>query len=203
MDYTKLASEESLQKTVSALKTNGIDAVVVENGEEAKKKVLEMIPEKAEVMTMTSETLRTTGITQELDESGKYDSVKHKLKQLNRETDNNEMQRLGTAHEWAIGSVHAVSEEGHVFIASNTGSQLPAYAYGADHVIWVVGTQKIVANMDIAMKRIYDHVLPLEAERARIAYGGGGSNVSKMLIVNKEVKPNRITVVFVKEQLGF
>ena len=191
-----------LDKVVAALKQNGMDALIVANGEEAKKKIEEMIPAGAFVMDMTSETLRTTGIA-ELLNSDKYKSVRKQLESMNRETDGREMQQLGAAPEWVVGSVHAVTMDGKVVIASNTGSQLPAYVYGADHVIWVVGQQKVVANLDEAIKRVYDYVLPLESERVKKAYGMEKSNVSKMLIVNKEVKPGRITVVIVKEKLGF
>jgi hypothetical protein len=89
-----------------------------------------------------------------------------------------------------------------VLIASNTGSQLPAYVYGARHVIWVVGTQKIVKDVSEGMQRIWEYCLPLEDERAREAYGVG-SAVNKLLIIHGEVRPNRITVIFVKAVLGF
>ncbi len=102
-----------------------------------------------------------------------------------------------------VGSVHAVTENGQVVVASNTGSQLPAYAYGSQNVIWVVGTQKIVSDLDAAFNRINEYVLPLEADRARKAYGVEGSNVSKLLILNKEINPNRIKLIFVNENLGF
>ncbi len=192
-----------IQKAIENLKANNMNALHVATGEEAKAKVLEMIPEGAEVMTMTSVTLDTIGLTEALNESDKYDSVRNKLNAMNRETEGREMQRIGAAPEYAVGSVHAVTEEGHVFVASNTGSQLPAYTYGADHVIWVVGLQKLVADNDAAVKRIYDEVLPLESERARKAYGMPGSFVSKLVIFNKEVRPDRITLILVDEHLGF
>src|SRR3989344_6159517 len=189
MQYNIIPSDEIIQKAIASLKNNGIEAMVVENGEAAKAKALELIPAQSEVMNMTSVTLETIGIPKELNESGKYNSVRN--------------QKLGAAPVYAIGSVHAVTQEGQVVIASNTGSQLPAYAYGAAKVIWVVGAQKIVKDLDAAFKRIYEYVLPLESERARKAYGVEGSNVSKLLIVNKEIAPNRITIIFVKEVLGF
>ncbi len=203
MSYNTLASEQSLQATVAALKTNNIESFVVDSGEAAKQKVKELLPQGAEVMTMTSVTLDSAGISQEINESGTYNSVKSELMKLDRATDSLKMQKLGSAPEWAIGSVHAVTEEGHVMIASNTGSQLPAYAYGSGHVIWVVGTQKIVKNMEDGLKRIYEYVLPLESERAKKAYGVPGSYVSKLLVINKELMPGRVTIIFVKEQLGF
>lgn len=198
------ANADTVTKTVAALQSRNINALIVENGEEAKKKVLELIPQGAEVMTMTSVTVDTIGLAKELNESGKYNAVKPKLFTMDRETQGLEMQKLGAAPEWSVGSVHAVTQEGNVVIASNSGSQLPGYAYGSQHVIWVVSTHKIVDTVDDAIKRIYEYVLPLESERANKAYNiTSGSNVSKMLIVNKETIPQRITLIFVKEHLGF
>lgn len=142
MQWDKLANEESLKKTIAALKGANIESIVVDSGKNAKKKVFEMLPEKAEVMPMTSITLDTIGVSQEINESNKYNSVRKKLNKLDRNTQHHEMQQLGAAPDWAVGSVHAVTEDGKVMIASNTGSQLPGYAYGSSHVIWVVSTQK-------------------------------------------------------------
>ena len=206
MQWNTLANEETLKKTIDALQQNGIDVIVVDNAEEAKEKVLEMIPKKAEVMQMSSVTLDTTGISEVINNSGDYDAVKNKLNKLDRTKDHSKMQKLGASPEWAVGSVQAVTEDGKLIMASNTGSQLPAYAYGSSHVIWVIGTQKIVKNLDDAMTRIYDYVLPLETPRLRKAYNLPDtvhSNVSKVLIINKEITPKRVTVIFVKEKLGF
>lgn len=206
MNWDKIANQETIDKAVEALKAANVTAVVVDTAADAKAKVIELLPKDAEVMTMTSVTLTDTGIESEINQSGNYNSVRNKLNTMNRETQHREMQITGAAPEWAVGSIHAVTEDGKVVIASNTGSQLPAYVYGADHVIWVVGAQKIVKNLDEAMKRIYDYVLPLETKRARKAYGldeNFHSNVSKVVILNKEIKPKRITMVLVKEPLGF
>jgi hypothetical protein len=201
--WNTLAAAQTIEKTAAALKQNGIESIVVSNGEEAKKQVLEMIPKGAEVMTMTSITADTIGISKEINESGSYNALRPKLFSMDRKTQGLEMQKLGSAPEWSIGSVHAVTEEGNVVIASNSGSQLPGYVYGSQHVIWLVSTKKIVKNIDEAMKRIYDYVLPLESERAHKAYGIPGSFVSKLLIINKEVVPERITIIFINEELGF
>lgn len=204
MDYTKLASDDTIEKTVAALKNAGIEALVVENAAAAKQKVLELLPEGAQVMTMQSMTLKDSGITEAIDESGKYDSIRKKFATMDRKTQHLEMNQIGGAPDWTIGSVHAATTDGKLLVASNTGSQLGAYAYGAMHVIFVVGAQKIVQNMDEGLKRIYDYVLPLESERLNKAYSlTTGSNVSKLLIINKEFQPGRITVLFVKEKIGF
>lgn len=202
--YDQLANDQTIEKTVQALKNSGIETIVVSNGEEAKKKVLEIVPQNAEVMTMSSVTLDSVGVTDEINKSGKYNSVRNKLFSMDRNTQLAEMNKLGAAPEWTVGSFQAVTEDGKLLIASNTGSQLPAYVYGSPNVIWVIGSQKIVKDTDEGIKRINEYVLPLESERARKAYGVPGSFVSKILIINKEVNPNRrLTVIIVKEKLGF
>ena len=202
--WNKLADKETIDKTIQALKINGIDAKFVETSEDAKKAVFSLIPEGSEVMNMSSVTIDSLGIAKEINESGKYNSVKNKLSKMDRATQGLEMQKTGAAPEYAVGSVHAVTEDGHLFIGSNSGSQLPAYAYGSPHVIWVVGAQKIVKDDTNAKKRIYEYVLPLESERANKAYNiTTGSNVSKLLTINRENISGRLTVIFVNEILGF
>ena len=202
--WNQLADKITINRTIDALKANNINAKFVETAQDAKKEVLSLIPNGAEVMNMSSVTLDSIGLPKDINDSGKYNSVKNKLNSMNRETEGSEMRKLGAAPEWSIGSVHAVTEDGHVLIASNTGSQLPAYAYGAAHVIWVVGAQKIVKNIDDGMKRIYEYVLPLESARLNKQYNmTAGSFVSKLLIVNREFMPDRITIIIVNEPLGF
>jgi len=201
--WDTIKDNNTLEKTAQALTANGMQTLIVENRNEAKKKILDLIPQKAEVFTATSVTLDTIGVSSEIDTSERYESVRNKLNSMNRETQSSEMQRIGSSPDWIIGSVHAVTEKGEVMIASNTGSQLAPESYGANHVIFVIGAQKIVNDIEEGFKRIYEHSLPLEAERARKAYGAPGSNVSKILIINKEIKPERITVILVKEVLGF
>lgn len=193
-NWNRLASEQSVQNTVATLGRNGIEAVVVGSGKEAKETALGFIPEGSEVMTMSSVTLDTIGLAEEINKPGsKFKSVRARLAQ---------MRQLGSVPEVAVGSVQAVTEEGQVLMASNSGSQLSAYAYGAEKVIWVVGAQKIVKNIDEGMKRIYEYVLPLEDARARRVYGAG-SNVSKLLVINKEVRLGRVRLILVRENLGF
>lgn len=203
MKYNKIVSDESINKTAAALKARGLEAVIVENAHAAKTFVLSKLPKQAKVMTMTSKTLDETGLAEVINSGTEYVSLKNQLYSMDRETEGREMQQLGASPEYALGSVHAITEDGQVIIASATGSQLPAYAYGSEHVIWVVGAQKIVPDLNEAMKRLNEYVLPLESERARIAYGVEGSNVSKLLIINNEFTPKRILVVIVKEALGF
>ncbi len=200
--WTKLATDKEIKRTLKALEANGIKTIVVENGKQAKEKVIEMLPENAEVFTMTSMTLESIGLDKEINESKKYNAVRPKLFTMDRNTQSREMAKLGAAPDWVVSSVHAVTRDGHLLIASNSGSQLSAEAYGGGKVVFVAGTQKIVKDTDEGMERIYAHTFPLEDKRAQKAYGVH-SGVSKILIINKEVVPERITLILVKEELGF
>jgi len=203
-NYTSLASENSIKKTTEALFKNNINSHIAESTDAARKQIFSLIPEGAEVMTATSTTLDQLDVTSYLNDSGKYNSVKSQLMKMDRATQGLEMQKIGAAPEYVIGSVHAITEDGKAVIASGSGSQLPAYSYGAANVVWVVSTKKIVQNLDEAMDRIYTHVLPLEDQRMKKVYGpDSGSNPNKILVVNRELNPKRITVIFVKEDLGF
>ena len=206
--WARLASDEQITRTAAALETNGMRAIVVDTGDEARHQVFNLLPAGAQVMTMTSRTLETIGVAAEIDEpselaaSRRYDAVRPALMQMDMQTQWPEMRRMGASPDYAVGSVHAVSEHGEVFVASFSGSQLAAYVSGAGSVIWVVGSQKIVPDRDAAFQRIYEYSFPREDERAREAYGFG-SGVNKVLVVNREFMPGRITVILVKQELGF
>ncbi len=200
--YAQMPTDEVIQKTVQALKQNGIAATVADKIDQAKQAVLDLVVEGSEVFTMSSMTLEALGIPKVINESGKYQSIRAKLNSMDRKTQGREMSRLGSAPEIAIGSVHAVTQNGQLLIASNSGSQLASYASSAEKVIWVIGAQKIVIDLDNGFKRIYEYSLPLEDVRAQKAYGVH-SNVSKILIINKEIRPDRASVILVKQNLGF
>jgi hypothetical protein len=201
-EFATLASDAQIERTIKALEANNIHTIVAENGADAKKKLLELIPDNAEVFVSSSITLNVLGITEEIDKSDHYNSVRAKLALMDRMTQNREMQKMGATPEYMLGSVHAVTETGHVIIASKTGSQLAGYVAAAAHVIWVVGTQKIVPNIEVGMQRIEEYTLPLEDARALKAFGMH-SEINKLLIVNKEFMPGRTTMILVKENLGF
>lgn len=204
--WTTIPSEEIIKKVAEALTANNFNTIIVANGEEAKKKVVEMIPEGSEVLANTSQTLEKIGVTDAIDNSGKYKSVRKLVFSLDQKKDADRIRQLRSTQEYAIGSAHAVTYDGKLLIASNSGSQLPGEIFGAKQVIYVIGAQKIVPDIAAGEKRIYEYILPLESIRARKAYGLAdtwNSFVSKLLINNREPMPGRVHVILVKEALGF
>ncbi len=200
--FAQLASDEQIKRTTQALEANGIHTLIAENGEEAKRLFFEMIPDGSEVFLGASVTLEKLGIKDIIDKSGRFEALRPKMFAMNRETQGREIRKLGGAPDFAAGSVHAVTEAGQVMIASKTGSQLGPYASGAGKVIWVVGAQKLVKDLDEGFKRIQEYCLPLEEEHMQQLYKTG-TGLNKVLIVNREIRPNRITMIIVKEELGF
>jgi L-lactate utilization protein LutC len=196
------ADDARVTRTTAALESNGINALRATTGEEAKRIVLDLIPDGSQVHHGASQTLEETGIVGELEGSGRYEPIRPRLWSMDRETEADEIRRLGAAPDVMLGSVHAVTETGSLVAASASGSQLAPYAAGAGKVILVVGTQKIVSDLDEGLRRIDEYVFPLEDARAEAAYGVH-SGVNKLLIINREYIPGRITVVFVDEVLGF
>ena len=200
--FTRLASDEQIERVVKALEANGIHTLIAKNGEEANRLFFELVPEGAEVFLSSSVTLEKLGIRDEIDKSGRFDALRPKMFAMNRETEGREIRKLGGAPDFAAGSVQAVTEDGRVLISSKTGSQLGPYASGAGKVIWVVGSQKIVKDLNEGFRRIQEYCYPLEEEHMQQLYNMGTS-VNKILVVNSEFRPKRITMIIVKEELGF
>ena len=201
-EFRRLASEEQIEKVVKALEENNMHAIVVENGEEARELVLQLVPVGTEVYVNISKTLETIGITDEIDKSGRYQAVRPKVVALDRKTQADKIRVLRARPACIVGSVHAITEDGQILTASNGGSQLAPYAYGASKVILVVGAQKIVEDLNEGFRRIEEYSYPLEDERLRATLGMP-SHIGKILIVNREMFPGRTTVIIVKEELGF
>ena len=201
-DFKELADKQAIEETIKNLKPRGIEVFFVETGKEAKNKVLEIIPKGSRVLTGQSQTANQIGLPEELDDSGEYISVRKEYMALDREKDADKIRVARSTPDFIVGSVHAVTKQGEVLIASHTGSQLAAYVSGAGKVIWVVGAQKIVNDLEEAEKRIFEYVLPLESERLKKLYGVG-SKVSKLLRFSNEVVSGRVTLILVNEKLGF
>jgi acyl-CoA hydrolase len=199
--FTALPGEETLAATIVALEEHGFSVEVVDDLNAAREAVLARIPEGSSVMTNTSVTLHETGIAQAINDGGRYDSARNKLLALDFATQLQEMKAIGGQPDYALGSVHAVTGDGTLVIASASGSQLASYAWGAANVIFVVGAQKLVPTMEAARERIYEHSLILEDAGAYAAYGKN-SSVGKILEIHQEL-PGRIHLVLIRQPVGF
>ncbi len=199
--FSSAASEETIQRVAAKLRERNIEVVVVDDGDQARQAVLERIPEGAEVHSGKSKTLEDAGIFQALQAPGQFDFLRERYLKMDRKTQAREIRKLISAPDYMLGSINAVTEDGVLIATSATGSQLGPYAASAGKVILVVGSQKIVPDLETALKRIREHVFPWEDARVREKLNVG-TVVGKILIVEREWMAGRMTVVLVRQPIG-
>lgn len=200
--FAEAASAQRLERAAAALTAHGFTVEILDDAAAARTRVKELIPEGASVFTGASETLRQSGIEEDINAGERYEAVKPRMLAMDRATRMDEIRRLGATPDVIVSSVHAVTETGSLVIASGSGSQLPGHAGGAARSIWIAGAQKIVPDLDTALRRVEDHCLPLETARTQKVHGWP-SAINRLLILNAEFAPGRGTVLLLREAIGF
>jgi L-lactate utilization protein LutC len=201
IEFAAPASDATIESVAAALRANNIEAVIVESADDAVQRVLELVPEGAEVNSGKSKTLEDIGLYTLLHDSGHFDSLRPRYLAMDRKTQANEIRKLIAAPDYMVGSVHAVTESGDLVVASATASQLGPYASGAGRLILVVGSQKIVRNLDEAMRRIREYAFAYENARV-LEQMGRTTFVGKVLIISREWLDGRTTVILVRQPVG-
>ena len=196
-----LKSGDALEQVAAALRSHNIEANIVDTADAARDIVLGLVPRGAEVHWGKSKTLEDIGLVEQLTEPGRFDALRPRLATMDRATQAREMRKLVAAPDYMLGSVAAVTHDGTLVVASATGSQIGPYAAAAGRLVLVVGSQKIVADLDAAMRRIREVVFPweLEAVRAKL---GVDTRLEKVLVIYGEWLGGRTTVVLVREAVG-
>ena len=200
-DFARPAGAEAIERAAEALRANNFDVQVVDDGDAARDIVLSLIPQGAEGGQGASVTLEQIGVTAAIEKSGCYDALRPRLRVMDRATQMREIRKLGAAPDFQLNSVQAVTEDGRIVVASFGGSQLGPIVSGAGRVILVAGAHKVVPDLATAFRRVEEYSLPREDVRLQEAYGRR-SAVNKMVILNGEVAPGRITVILVRQPVG-
>jgi hypothetical protein len=200
-DFADPASEETIQRVAERMRERNIEVVVVDDGDQARKVVLERVPEGAEVHSAKSKTLQDAGIFEAIHDESRYNALRPRMFKMDRQTQAREIRKLIASPDFMLGSVNAVTEDGVLLVASASSSQLGPYANTAGKVILVVGSQKIVPDLETALKRIRQYVLPWEDAQVRKVLNVG-SFVGKLLIIEREWVNGRMTVILVRKPIG-
>jgi LUD domain len=200
--FTDPAPAERLERAAAALIAHGFAVEILDDAAIARTRIKDLIPEGAIVFTGASETLRLSGIEDDISSSGRYDAIKSRTRTMDRATQRSEIWAALSTPDVIVGSVAAVTETGSLVIGSASGGQLPGYAGAAARAIWVVGAQKVVPDLPAALRRVEEHCLPLENDRAEKVYGRP-SALNRVLILNAEPEPGRGTVLLLREAIGF
>jgi hypothetical protein len=200
--FTDPAPAQRLEQAATALAAKNFAAEILDDAAAARARIKDLIPAGASVFTGASETLRLSGIEEDINNSGRYDALRSRGATMDRATQMDEIRRLLASPDVIVGSVAAVTETGSLVVASASGSQLTGYAGGSARAIWVVGAQKVVPDLSTALRRVEDHCLPLENDRAMKVYGQP-SALNRLLILNAEPHPGRGIVLLLREAIGF
>jgi hypothetical protein len=200
-EFTEPASAEQLEAVAGRLRQRNFEVVIVDDGTQAKEEVMKRIPEGAEVHSAKSRTLEEIGVFGELMGSERHDFIRKKLLKMDRATQGREMRKLGAAPDYELGSVQAVTAAGQLLATSASGSQMGPYSGAAGRLILVVGSQKIVPDLDVALRRIREHVFPYEDARLREQMNVG-TTIARILILERDFVPGRTTVVLVRQPVG-
>lgn len=213
-DVTRAYYETQLAKLIPELKRRSIEAVYFKTREEARKAVLEMIPQGSSVNTGGSVTLKECGIEGALIQ-GNYDYYRSKVNAESDEAKRLDLRREATTADYCLGSLNAVAVTGEIVNIDGGGSRIGGYVYGAKNVILVAGVNKIVPTLDEALRRARQYAAIRNAIRIHPSAPCTADATchegecypperlcGKVLIIEKESRPGRMTVVFVGEELG-
>ncbi len=200
--FAKAADEEAIQRTAVSLRERGFTVDVVSSSEEARSLVRTMLPHDKTIFTATSETVRLSGLDEDINgPKSPFQSIRREINKLGPQTPYRERVKMQAVPDVVVGSVHAITEGGQVLVASASGSQLGPYAAGAERVIWIIGSQKIVPDLNAGFRRLQMYAYPLEDIRAREQYNMP-SAVAKTLIFNGE-RPGRVNIILVRSPIGY
>src|SRR5260370_27809641 len=200
-DFARPASAAALDALAERLRERNFEVVIVGTAAEAKAAVLDRLPKGAEVHSGKSKTLEDIGVFGELMAGDTYDFIRKRTMKMDRNTQLLEISKLSASPDYMLGSVHAVTEAGQLVVVSASGSQIGPYASGAQKLILVVGSQKIVPDLDTAFRRLAEYVFPYEEARLR-EQGGIGTKWARTLILERDFPPGRTTVILVRESIG-
>jgi L-lactate utilization protein LutB len=201
--WNRIPFAKDVEETVKAVQGRGIQVMLADNGARALLILQSLIPPGSEVMNGSSTTLIEIGY-EELLASGKtgwkdYHAV---ITAENDKAKRDELRRKSVAADYFVSSANAIAMTGELVACDKTGSRVGAWPFAAGHLILVAGINKIVPTLADALVRIHDYAYRLENVRATKVYGTP-SVVGKCVILAHERNEGRVTLILVREALGY
>lgn len=136
------------------LKARGFIPVICGSGEEAAEKILSIIPVADSVGKGGSVTLSQIGIVDKLTERG------------NTFFDRSSYVEAAGA-KWFLSSCNAMTESGDMVNIDGSANRVSSLIFGVPNIIYVVGKNKIVKDLDAAIDRIRNYTCHLNAVRLK------------------------------------
>lgn len=202
--------KKRIDKTIKNLERNNMQGYYVEKKEDVIPKLKELMMPGETVAVGGSVTLDECGVIDFL-RAGEYRFLDRYAEGISRE-EMTEIFRQSFLADTYIGSANALTEKGEIYNVDGNGNRIAAYAYGPKSVIFVCGYNKIVSDLEGAVKRVKEIAAPANCLRLNI--NSACSKTGTCMSCNHEIccdylvqayqrVKDRIKVILVGEELGF
>jgi L-lactate utilization protein LutB len=201
--WSRIPPADMVDRTAEAIRKRAMKVLIAGNGDEALAFIRNMIPPGAEVMSGSSTTLIEIGFEDLVAEGTMgWKSLREEIFAENDEVKRAGLRRRSVLSEYFLSSANAIAGTGEIVACDASGSRVGAWPFAAGHLILVVGINKIVPTLQDALDRVRQYAYPLENARSMRAYGTP-SMIGKCVILAGERNPDRVTVILVREALGY
>lgn len=212
---------DQIQKLMSALERNNMQPFYAENKEETLAQLKQLLPKGGTVTHGGSVTLQACGVPALL-KSGDYtylDRTAGGLTPVQVE----EIYRKAFFADAYVTSANAVTMDGLLYNVDGNSNRVAAILYGPKEVIFIVGINKIVDNLEQAVERVKSIAAPKNTVRlncptyckekghcvaeAGAPMGEGCSSDGRIccnyVVSAKQRHKNRMKIIIVNEELGY
>ena len=208
----KWVKEQKILRTIESLNKNNMNGYLVNTKEELIEKIKDLVKENSTVSCGGSMSLFETGVIDHL-RSGRYKFLDRYEEGLSREQITKLFKESFFADAY-FASSNAVTEDGKLYNVDGNGNRVAAMLFGPEKVILVVGVNKIVRDIDEAIKRIKEISAPANAKRldkitpcSKVGYcmecKGKDKICREFTIIASQGNKNRIHVIFMNEDIGY
>ena len=201
--WNRIPPSDIVKKTAREIEKRGIHVIISPDCEDALEQLKKIIPAGAEVMSGSSTTLIEIGYEEYiLAGTSEWNIVHERISQENDDSKRAELRRKSVAADYFISGANAIAQSGEIVACDASGSRTGAWPFAAGHLILVVGINKIVPTLNDALERVREYAYRLENVRAQKVYGTP-SILGKCVILAHEKNAGRITLILIKEALGY
>ena len=208
----KWVNEEKILRTITSLEKNNMNGYLVKSKEELIDKIIILTNKGEKVSCGGSMSLVETGVM-DLLRSGRYEFLDRAKEGLSIE-DIDRIYRECFFTDTYFSSSNAITEDGELYNVDGNGNRVAALLFGPKKVIIVAGANKIVKNLDEAIKRNREIAAPANAKRlnkntpcTKVGYCMDCSSKEKICreytVISSQKDKNRIHVIFLNENIGY
>ncbi|MBD7916249.1 lactate utilization protein [Clostridium sp. Sa3CUN1] len=208
----KWVNEQKILRTIESINKNNMNGYLVNTKEELIEKIKELVKENSTVSCGGSMSLFETGVIDHL-RSGRYNFLDRYKEGLSKE-DITKIFKESFFADAYFASSNAVTEDGKLYNVDGNGNRVAAMLFGPEKVIIVVGVNKIVSNIDEAIKRNKQISAPANAKRldkitpcSKVGYcmncKGNDRICREFTVIASQINKDRMHVIFMNENIGY